>query len=252
MESDGSVKVEAKTAHTVIAGCPSDKPLQLETEEERVERANREKAKGNEYYVEGRYQEAITCYTIAINLTSGLVSKEETDDQDQDEHFKNKQKEHKNALGIFFSNRAACHLHLKAYKEVVDDATTALGYAPNYVKALLRRAQAQEGLGKLTEAFEDYTAVVALDRTVEVAVEATHRLPPLIKMQQEKEQAEMLAQLKDVGNKFLGLFGLSTDNFMVRQDPSTGSYSINIQQNGGPHNGDNSNNNQPSQQQQQQ
>jgi len=36
---------------------------------------------------------------------------------------------------------------------------------------------------------------------------------------------EMLGKLKDVGNSFLGLFGMSTDNFKLNQNES-GGYSI--------------------------
>ena len=40
-----------------------------------------------------------------------------------------------------------------------------------------------------------------------------------------------LDKLKELGNSFLGNFGLSIDNFNAVQDPSTGSYSIQFNQN---------------------
>lgn len=54
------------------------------------------------------------------------------------------------------------------------------------------------------------------------------RIAPQVDAAAEKEKAEMMGQLKDVGNKFLGLFGLSTDNFQMQQQPG-GGYSLNFQ-----------------------
>ena len=102
-----------------------------------------------------------------------------------------------------------------------------------YVKALFRRAQAFEKLDKLTSALDDFNAVCELDASNRDARRKAAALAPRAKAQQEKEKEEMLGKLKDLGNSFLGKFGMSLDNFNAVQDPKTGSYSINFNQGGG-------------------
>ena len=53
-------------------------------------------------------------------------------------------------------------------------------------------------------------------------------------LQFEKEKEEMVSKLKDLGNFLLGKVGLSLDNFKVEQNPETGSYNIQFQQNTKP------------------
>lgn len=78
---------------------------------------------------------------------------------------------------------------------------------------------------------EDYKKVYDLDPGQKEAREAIHRLPPVINERNERMKEEMLSKLKDLGNMILKPFGLSTNNFQMQQDPTTGSYSINFNQN---------------------
>ncbi len=76
--------------------------------------------------------------------------------------------------------------------------------------------------------YQDYQKSFELDPSLKMANESAIRLAPLAKEEQERETAEMMAKLKDLGNSFLGLFGMSTDNFQFNKDPNTGGYSVNV------------------------
>ncbi|CAI5742763.1 unnamed protein product [Hyaloperonospora brassicae] len=179
-----------------------------------VKRASAAKELGNKFFARGSYLDAIECYTTALKLCP-------TDD----EYAYNR--------AVYFSNRAACLLRIGRTEESIDDCTQAVTLSPTYVKALLRRAEAFEKMDKLEEALADYDAVLKIDPTVPTAMKGHERLKKVVHERQEKMKAEMLDKLKGFGNTILGKFGLSTDNFQMVQDPATGSYSINFQQNPG-------------------
>uniref|UniRef100_A0A674CEY3 Tetratricopeptide repeat domain 1 n=1 Tax=Salmo trutta TaxID=8032 RepID=A0A674CEY3_SALTR len=102
---------------------------------------------------------------------------------------------------------------------------------PNYMRAILRRAELYEKTDKLDEALEDYKAALEKDPDLPSAREACMRLPQQIHERNEKLKDDMMGKLKDLGNMFLRPFGLSTSNFQVNQDSGTGSYSVNFVQN---------------------
>lgn len=97
-----------------------------------------------------------------------------------------------------------------------------------------RRAKLYEENDKLDESLEDYKKVLELDSNCTEARQAVVRLPVRINERNEKLKEEMLGKLKDLGNMILKPFGLSTNNFQMQQDPTTGSYSVNFNQNAKP------------------
>ncbi|KAH1426710.1 hypothetical protein KXV70_002988 [Aspergillus fumigatus] len=103
-------------------------------------------------------------------------------------------------------------------------------------KALMRRARAKSqlgGWGNLQAAEEDYKVLTGMENLPiddkRVVQRALRELPARINHAREKETAEMMSKLKDLGNGILKPFGLSTDNFKFVQDPKTGGYSMSFQ-----------------------
>lgn len=47
-----------------------------------------------------------------------------------------------------YSNRAACYIQMKKFKEATKECTMALNTCPGYTKALLRRSRAHEAQSK--------------------------------------------------------------------------------------------------------
>ncbi|ETV68683.1 hypothetical protein H257_15485 [Aphanomyces astaci] len=184
---------------------------ELSVETKDVKKASEAKEQGNEFFKAGRYLDAYDLYSKALRLCPL-----------EDEYAYNK--------AVYFSNRAACLLHLGRPEESIEDCTMAITSSPKYVKAYMRRSQAYEKLDKMDEALQDVKAVLEIDATIPSAIDAEKRLSAVVAERQEKMKAEMLDKLKGFGNTILGKFGLSTDNFQMVQDPTTGSYNINFSQ----------------------
>eukprot|EP00921_Rhytidocystis_pertsovi_P021891 GHVQ01035030.1.p1 GENE.GHVQ01035030.1~~GHVQ01035030.1.p1 ORF type:complete len:490 (+),score=47.79 GHVQ01035030.1:309-1778(+) len=64
------------------------------------------------------------------------------------------------AIHTLYSNRAFCNIKLECYGSAITDATKALEYKPNFVKAFYRRGDAYLLLGKYKLAIRDFTKVI--------------------------------------------------------------------------------------------
>lgn len=92
---------------------------------------------------------------------------------------------------VYYSNRAACYNALADWDKVVEDTTAALNLDSEYVKAMNRRANAYDKLGKYSESLLDYTASCIIDGFKNTSsAEAVERL---LKKFAESKAKEMMA-----------------------------------------------------------
>lgn len=78
------------------------------------------------------------------------------------------------------NNKAACHMVAKRFKEAVAECTAALEVQPEYLKALVRRSKAYEGLGQYKQALADLSTAAKLDGGAEDIKIAERRVKDLI------------------------------------------------------------------------
>lgn len=185
-----------------------DDKLTEEEKEIRRKSAKALKDEGNVLYLAGENSSAIAKYSEGLELCP-LCFKEDR--------------------AILFANRAAVHIKTDEKEAAIQDCSRAIDLKPDYVKALLRRGQALEDVDKPHEALKDFEKALEVDPGLKEARAACMRLPDKIREKDEKLKEEMLENLKKLGNMVLRPFGLSTNNFNVIQDPSTGGYSVNFQ-----------------------
>lgn len=116
--------------------------------------ADEAKMIGNSLFGQGKYEVSMGYYARAIELFETMVSKE----AEESEGWKKARKEMANC----YANRAACHQQTHTYRQVIIDCNEALYIDEFHVKALLRRAIAQEGLEKWQKALDDYNLLKRL------------------------------------------------------------------------------------------
>jgi len=143
--------------------------------------------------------------------------------------FKIPHHEYGKYLAVYYSNRAACLLHLGRYNESVNDCDIALLVNPTYAKALIRRMTAYEKTERTEEALKDAKMAQEIDPKNKDIRNHVQRLQKTEDERIEKLKEETMSKLKDLGNSLLGNFGMSLDNFKTDKDPNTGSYNISFQ-----------------------
>ena len=187
---------------------------QVLTEEEldrRKHESNDLKTKGNDLFKQKLYDESIDCYTEALSICPKQLVCERS---------------------VLHSNRSAALIHCNRLDEALEDSNAAIDLNPDYVKAILRRAQMYRQINdKLDDSLKDYQRVLELDPNCTEAVVACDQLKTEIIERNERLKTEMMSKLKDLGNLVLRPFGLSTDNFKLSQNADNGGYSVNFQNN---------------------
>jgi tetratricopeptide (TPR) repeat protein len=169
--------------------------------------ANATKAQGNTLYAAGKFSEALDCYGSALEGVANDPNANELRAQ-------------------CYSNRAICEIKLQNYAAAVTESTKALELDPKYVKALIRRSEANENLKKFEEALSDLKKALELDPSNKAVRASIIRLEPIVAKKREEMKDEMIGKLKELGSNVLGKFGMSMDDFKAVKDPNTGSYSI--------------------------
>lgn len=98
-------------------------------------------------------------------------------------------------LSTFYKNRAAAYLKLEKYEQVVHDCDKSLELEPNEPKALYRRAQAKEQLGRFEEAYRDAVGVWNVDQSDKSVKQFVERLH-LVVQQRAEENAQTSSKVQ--------------------------------------------------------
>ncbi|XP_068945358.1 protein unc-45 homolog B [Petaurus breviceps papuanus] len=120
-------------------GFPEEVSLTMSTSDKMAD-AVRLKEEGNKYFQNQNYEEASRSYSQALKLAKD-----------------------KALLATLYRNRAACGLKMESYAQAASDASKAIDINASDIKALFRRCQALEQLGKLDQAFKDVQRCATLE-----------------------------------------------------------------------------------------
>ncbi|XP_059801900.1 protein unc-45 homolog A-like [Hypanus sabinus] len=108
---------------------------------------------GNASFKSGDYEAALSCYTQAIELSPEPAE-----------------------LRVLHRNRAACYLKLEQYSKAEADASKVIEVDGKDVKALFRRSQALQELGRLDQAFADIQRCAVLEPKNKVFQESMRQI----------------------------------------------------------------------------
>lgn len=128
-----------------------EKDMPEEEKQKRREESATLKEEGNEQFRRGDYIEAESSYSQALQMCPSCFQKDRS---------------------VLFSNRAAARMKQDKKEMAISDCSKAIQLNPNYIRAILRRAELYEKTDKLDEALEDYKLILEKDPSVHQAREA--------------------------------------------------------------------------------
>eukprot|EP00940_MAST-03C_sp_MAST-3C-sp2_P002593 g2593.t1 len=168
--------------------------------------------KAQKKYVEGRFVDAASAYTKALeSLDNGLRYDKQT-------------------RVTMLTSRAACYRRARAFTKAIDDCNAAISIYPRFTRALFRRGACLLESGKPTEALETMERLLRFDRNFPDLIDWLVRITAVIKRssgrkrttEQEKSAAasgpassdttteDNVPPLPDADNLYVAL-GVSTD-----------------------------------------
>jgi tetratricopeptide (TPR) repeat protein len=173
--------------------------------EKLLESANTKKLEANQQFAEGHYDKALEIYAEALELAPLKFTKERA---------------------VILSNCAAANIKLEKWDCAINNATESIELGSPNEKSLERRAFAySQGDDNLDKAIEDYKKLRDQFPNRHVYSQHITKLEERLNARNERMKAEMIDQLKNLGNMCLRPFGLSTDSFQMVEQPG-GGYSI--------------------------
>lgn len=128
-------------------------------------------------------------------------------------------------LSIFHNNVGMCYIKIKKDNEAKKEFTKALEIRPDYVKPRAQRMKISREQEEYEQALEDAKKIEEIDPMHPGIHKQVIELEKLHKEKFEKMKNEVVGNLKNLGNMFLGKFGMSLDNFKLNQNPD-GTYNI--------------------------
>lgn len=168
-----------------------------------VEKCEEIKAEASKYFLEKDITTALTKFNEALKACP-----------------KNEQ----SLRAKIFSNMSICFKKNNAWDDVVHYASQALDSDPDFIKPQANRGDAYMQLHKYEDALEDYKKVREIDPEL-VSKAKLDDCQKKYDADMEKKKTEVLGNLKDLGNKFQGNFGISLDNFKLNQNQD-GTYNV--------------------------
>ena len=113
--------------------------------------------------------------------------------------------------------------------EAKGEFSKAIGLFPEYPKPLYHRMNIYKDEEEYDLALADANKILEIDPDFDKPFLKRDIIPKLERLQKEKFEKmkeEVVGNLKNLGNKALGYFGMSIDNFKMQQNPD-GTYNIN-------------------------